>query len=184
MNIKVCSSRLPLVSHWWEICLLRQTIVRTVLMNDFKATTPTFGLNDTIILLAVERISGVQFPVRVREPASCLMGTWGWTLAMKWPKPSYGHSLPTSSRLLSHPCSIVRTRHTQNLTLEYHAAMLNRVTAIYFWGVHPIAFNYYNYYKRAVDRDWMFFISISLTTTCFGPYGPSSGVTYFSHFFW
>jgi hypothetical protein len=52
---------------------------------------------------------------------------------------------------------------------------------LYFRGVHPVAFNSYNF-EGAVNRNWMFFISTSFTTTCFGPYEPSSNGTYTSHF--
>jgi hypothetical protein len=37
-------------------------------------------------------------------------------------------------------------------------------------------------FKSVVNRNWIFFISISLTTICFGPYGPSSGGIYTTHF--
>jgi hypothetical protein len=42
----------------------------------------------------------------------------------------------------------------------------------YFCGVHPVALNYYNFYKRSVNRNWnvFLFITISFTTTCFGPF--------------
>jgi hypothetical protein len=37
-------------------------------------------------------------------------------------------------------------------------------------------------FKGAVNCNWKFFISISFTTTCFGPYGPSSSGIYTRHF--
>jgi hypothetical protein len=57
---------------------------------------------------------------------------------------------------------------------NWHVRVNSKV--FFCWCSHTTIF------KHAVIRNWMFFISISFTTTCFGPYGPSSGGIYTSHF--
>jgi hypothetical protein len=45
----------------------------------------------------------------------------------------------------------------------------------YFWGLHPVAIRNYDFIIVAVNRNTVFIFSFLSLTTCFGPYGPSSG---------
>jgi hypothetical protein len=39
LNTGVCRTELPLMSHWWEISLLRQRFLNTVLINNTESNT-------------------------------------------------------------------------------------------------------------------------------------------------
>jgi hypothetical protein len=76
-------------------------------------------------------------------------------------------------------------RHTTASSCKILLSLVSKFTNFFFYpcGVHPVALCIHIPFKYTCDRKWEF-ISVtflSLFTTCFGPYGPSSSKIQLHH---